>query len=51
MSRVISALSGVTLIITLLITNLLSPMSLQVESELNIGGLNNSNGVLRPIIV
>ena len=35
MSRVISALNGVTLIITLLITNLQSPLPLQVGLQLH----------------
>ena len=47
MSRVISALNGITLMMTLLITNLLSPLPLQVGLlTLTPFGRTSSNGRL-----
>ena len=47
-SRVISALNGVTLIITLLIINVLGPLPLQVgASRVGIGGPSESSGLGR----
>ena len=41
MSRVISTLNGVTLIITLLITDLLSPLGLQVGFRFRVSGMHS----------